>query len=512
MDAAPQPTRLAPPLELVPPPHAAPEASRAGWARALLDPREPFLAPLLLLLVTRGYFWLLLPFAGEDAYITYRFSRNLVLGYGLTYNPGERVMGFSSPLWTMWNAVGYALTRDPVAWSRVSSVAADVVSLALLGGLIQRYASRRSAWCFTLFFALWTSFAAVAVSGMESSAMLALIALSAVALERRSRFTGVALAALAAIRPEGLAAAALLGLGARARDRAVAGTLVAAMMAALWGYFGSIVPQSVLAKSSIYGTPGPVAGRHWWEWICPFAFGRWPVTTEGSILFAIAVVSAPAAIAGASRLARTRATPLALALGAATVVWLGYSALGVAYFAWYLTVPLAGLMGLAAVGLPHVAKGRAIPISLLVFVLGTWTVAPELYRARGRAEWLSFGAAAEYLAAHSRVGQTVLLEPIGMVGWRCKLRIIDEVGLVSPQVSRRRLQGPGWMADVIRAERPDWLVIRRGVLRDNAAFAGIGEPFRSTAERDSVAAHYVLATVVHEDTGDQALAVMSRRP
>src|SRR2546426_4453074 len=214
MDAAPLPTRPAPELELVPRPALVPRASRGTWARALLDPREPYLVPLLLVFATRGFFWRLLPFAGEDAYITYRFSRNLVLGYGLTYNPGERVMGFSSPLWTMWNAAGYALTHDPVAWSRASSVASDVLTLVLLGGLIQRHASRTSAWCFALFFALWTSFAAVTISGMESSAMLALIAISAVCTERRSRFTGVALAALASIRPEGLAAAAVIALGA----------------------------------------------------------------------------------------------------------------------------------------------------------------------------------------------------------------------------------------------------------------------------------------------------------
>jgi hypothetical protein len=33
----------------------------------LADPRAPFLAPLALLILTRLYFWKLLPFAIEDA-------------------------------------------------------------------------------------------------------------------------------------------------------------------------------------------------------------------------------------------------------------------------------------------------------------------------------------------------------------------------------------------------------------------------------------------------------------
>src|SRR5262249_51029964 len=161
-----------------------------------LDPRQPFLIPLLLLAITRGWFWRLLPFASEDAYITFRYSRNLVLGYGLTYNPGERVMGFSSPLWTVWNALGYALTHDPLWW-RVWSVASAVTTLVLLVPLLRRHASLASAWCFALFFALWTYFAAVAISGMESSTTVALVVVAATLIERRSRWSGLALAALA---------------------------------------------------------------------------------------------------------------------------------------------------------------------------------------------------------------------------------------------------------------------------------------------------------------------------
>jgi hypothetical protein len=488
------------------------EQPATAKARSALNIREPFLVPLVVLVATRVFFWRQLPFASEDAYITYRFARNLVVGYGLGYNPGQRVMGFSSPLWTMWNAAGYALVHNPVLWSRVWSVACDGATLFLVGSLLRRHASRASAWCFTLFFALWTYFAAVAVSGMEMSAMLALMAVAATLVERRNPGSGIALGALALMRPEGLVAAGIIAIGARWRDRLVALTITAAGLGALWAYFGTIVPQSVIAKSMVYGTPGPLEGRQWWEWASPFAFGRWPVTTEGSILFAMAIVSGPAIVVGGKHLWRRRSSALAGFVGATVAVWLGYSALGVAYFSWYLAVPLAGAATLTAIGIPQMAKGPALYVSLLVFVLGTWTIAPTLYRARAYAEYASFGGAAEYLASHSQVGQKVLLEPIGMVGWRCKLWVVDEVGLVSPQVSRRRLQGPGWMTDVIRDEKPDWLVMRRGALRDARAYAGVGKPFRSLVERDALLAGYSQATVIHPEGGDEALAILAKRP
>ena len=68
--------------------------------RDLADPRLPYLVPLALLVVARLVAWRELPFASEDAYITFRFARSLAGGYGLVYNPGVPVFGFSSPLWT----------------------------------------------------------------------------------------------------------------------------------------------------------------------------------------------------------------------------------------------------------------------------------------------------------------------------------------------------------------------------------------------------------------------------
>ncbi|HEY3214928.1 MAG TPA: hypothetical protein VGK93_00400 [Candidatus Eisenbacteria bacterium] len=164
------------------------------------------------------------------------------------------------------------------------------------------------------------------------------------------------------------------------------------------------------------------------------------------------------------------------------MVWLGYAVLGVAYFWWYLLIPLAGFLVLAAVGFPRLTRGPALYVSTGFVVLGMWGVSSYLYVGRALNEIRGFGGVTQYLVTHVRAGDKVMAEPIGMLGYRAPVVVVDEVGLVSPQVARRRLEGPGWYADVAASERPDWLVMRRGFLAGGQAYAGAGAPFRSLAE------------------------------
>jgi hypothetical protein len=341
--------------------------------------------------------------------------------------------------------------------------------------------------------------------------MLALIVLSAVLASRGSPVTGPALAAVALWRPEGILAAAVLLPGARMRDRLVALGLFAAGVAALMLYFGSAVPQSVVAKARLYGTPGPWGGRFWWDWLLPVPIDMASMSGEGRALLPLAVVFLPALVAGASVAWKVRGTPLGRALAASLAIWLAYVTLGVAYFFWYLVVPLGGLAALAAIGLPRLVRGRWLYGAAALLVLGSWVGARSLYVGRGQNEFYAFAQTGEFLHHYARPGDTVMLEPIGMVGYADPLRIVDEVGLVSPAVAQRRLEGPGWYTDMVARERPEWLVVRRGMLRSGQVFAGFGAPFRSPAERDTLMVDYELATVIDEISGEAAMVVLHRR-
>ncbi len=232
---------------------------------------------------------------------------------------------------------------------------------------------------------------------------------------------------------------------------------------------------------------------------------------EARHLSALSVLLGPAAVAGAIALWRRRSGALVLAVGACLAVWLGYALLGVAYFYWYLVLPLAGVAALAAVGLPRLARGGLLLASAALLVATMWVDARNLYVGRAQNEYFGFAAVADWLHGHVRPGEKVMLEPIGLVGWRNPVVIVDEVGLVSPAVARRRLQGPGWYADVAAAEQPDWLVVRRTAMTGSTAFAGAGMPFRSRAERDSCFARYAQAAVVDEQAaGENALVILRR--
>jgi len=454
--------------------------------------RAPFIVPLALLILTRVLFMLAQPFASEDAYISFRYARHLVDGLGLTYNPGEKVMGFTSLPWTLWCALGLGLHISPVLWTQASSMLADAASLVMMAGLLNRRRGPAAGWAFAVFFSAWPLFAASAASGLESNAFFLLMVASALLIEHRSRWAGATLGVLAVLRPEGLLAAAIMACWADRRARILSGAIALGTIGGLWAYYGSPIPQSVIAKSALYGTPGPWAGRHWWDWLFPAPLGRYPTSTEGLQLVPIAILFAASIVQGARDLWARRWPAIMLVTASGLGIWLAYGVLGVAYFWWYMVVPVATLGVLASVGLPGVVKGPLIPAMATVFVLGTWTLALPLYLGRAKAEYVNNMSVANVLRTAASPSDTIMVEPIGMIGYETRLHVVDEVGLVSPAVVRRRLAGAGWYADVANAAKPRWLVVRQEVLSDASGYAGTGAPFRSADEQRELLSHYRL--------------------
>jgi hypothetical protein len=313
-------------------------------------------------------------------------------------------------------------------------------------------------------------------------------------------------------RPEGVLAAGLLAIWASRRDRLVALAIFAAVLGVLALYYGSPVPQSVRAKAIAYGAPGPLHSLAWWDWVLPFPLsGSLSSTSEGKSLILFSLVAAPAAAAGAIALWRQRTSALTGAALAALSVWSSYILVGASYFSWYLATPLFCWMTLVAVGLPRIATGRWLPSACAAALLATWLFHPRLFINRAAAEEYLFGSAGDYLAQNAAPGSSVLLEPIGTIGWRARaLKLIDEVGLVAPAVAERRARGAGWYADVLAAERPDWLVVRAGLLSHGAAFTGASAPFRGEADRQAAMSAYEVVAMGDSTSGDQNLVILRR--
>jgi arabinofuranosyltransferase len=101
-------------------------------------PRNPVATGLAVLLLLGGVVWLLLRqryFSGwvdDDAFISFRYARNLAEGNGLVFNVGERVEGYTNFLWTAILAVAYRLGADLPSAARLLGA---LFSVATVGAL-----------------------------------------------------------------------------------------------------------------------------------------------------------------------------------------------------------------------------------------------------------------------------------------------------------------------------------------------------------------------------------------
>ncbi len=472
----------------------------------------PFLIPMCLLVISRLWFAVHVGGASEDAYISFRYARNWAQGLGPVFNAGEKVFGYSSPVWVSWLALGMRLGQDPLLWARCTSLAADVVTVATVGHMLLRAYSSASAWCFGVIFAMWPYWASLSMSGLEMSTGVGLLALGSWLVDRRSRHSGVVLGCLAVFRPEWTLATIVLAVWAPLRERLIGAGVAAGAFTVLALYYGSPVPHSVVAKAIAYGVPGILHSAPWWDWMLPGpTSGRLAATSEGVSLVLFSLIGAPAALAGVRESWRTRALPLAGAVCAGSAVWGAYVVSGTTFFFWYLALPLLTWCVLIAIGLPRITSGRLLPGACVVALSATWLFHPQLYLARQEKEADVFGSAGDYLSQMAAPGSSVLLEPIGTIGWRAgKLRLIDEVGLTSPAVSQARERGAGWYTRVVQAERPDWLVVRAGILAKGAGFAAATPPFRDDVERGAVLSQYEVVAMGDTSAGDQKLLILAR--
>src|ERR1043165_4126390 len=99
-----------------------------------------WLPPLLVAFAAR---WVTAPHPIDDAYITFRYARNLAQGLGLVYNPGEWVLGTTTPLWAAILALGYRFGfGDLAAVATAVSAVCDAATAAILASLVLRFTGR----------------------------------------------------------------------------------------------------------------------------------------------------------------------------------------------------------------------------------------------------------------------------------------------------------------------------------------------------------------------------------
>ena len=201
----------------------------------------------------------------DDAYITFRYARNLIEGQGLVYNPGEHVLGTTTPLFALIMAGVGALHADyPWAALTVSAIADSLTCLLLLR-LGRTIGYEKTGIAAALVWAVHPYAVTFAIGGMETSLFVFLLIACGTAHAEKRRVPAALFAALALVtRPDAaillalIALDRLIGIFLRREDRPgwrewLAALLpLAAWFGFAWLYYGSPLPHSVTAKMAAY--------------------------------------------------------------------------------------------------------------------------------------------------------------------------------------------------------------------------------------------------------------------
>jgi hypothetical protein len=203
----------------------------------------------------------------DDAFISFRYARNLVEGHGLVFNQGERVEGYTNFLWTVMMAVGIAAGSDPVVLAAVLTLVLAFVIVVLTLVLAWQLMPPAWVWVAPLLMAVSSPFLLYTTrgSGMETALFTALIMASLVALVRRAWLVAGVLTALTVMtRPDGVLLAAMGGLYALVvalseRTEQQRGTLLSRLTGVLTysGVFLALFVPYFAWRWSYYGYPLP---------------------------------------------------------------------------------------------------------------------------------------------------------------------------------------------------------------------------------------------------------------
>jgi hypothetical protein len=208
----------------------------------------------------------------DDAFISFRYARNLVEGQGLVFNPGDRVEGFTNLLWTLWSALGLALGVHAEAWSISSGLVAYVGAVALL--VIYHFEIRAALGApkyglplAALICALHPDYNIYATSGLETSAFTTLslagcwvVARGLTGSRAQPLLGGCLYGAVALLRPDGVVFALVAGAAilALSRERWRETLVFGGAFLFIWGsatlwrlhYYGQYFPNTYYAKSA----------------------------------------------------------------------------------------------------------------------------------------------------------------------------------------------------------------------------------------------------------------------
>lgn len=454
----------------------------------------------------------------DDSYITYRYARNILAGNGFVYNPGEAVLGTTTPLYTLLMAGLGALTggvNAPFPTLALSvNAAADALTCLILWRLGKRFNAELAGVLGALLWALAPFSVTFAIGGLETSVYVLLL-MGAMYFYLRGEYPAAfLLAALALLtRPDALIFILPMGLDRLirwARDKntpRLSEVLALLLPVAGWAVFatltfGSPLPHSMTAKLAAYHLAADSAFiRLIQHYATPFLDGN--IWTD-AVAIAIGIILYPFLfIIGLLRAGRKDWHSLFFLLYP-IFYFASFAIPNPLIFRWYLTPPLpiyflVILLGIDQILSPLVKRFAVLkrrpwlPLLAAMILPFTstlleWDLHPDHGPDRPAPAMafikleLMYREVAEQIAPELNSQSVLAAGDVGVLGYFTPARILDTVGLNSP-ISTRYYPLPDEAyvinyavpSRLILDEKPDFLVIvesyGRNTLLTDAEFA-----------------------------------------
>ena len=446
----------------------------------------------------------------DDAFITFRYSRNIVEGVGFVYNPGVHTLGTTTPLFTLIMAAFGAVGGDNYPWYALTvSALADAISAALLFLIARKVTGSDLLAIFPA--AVWAvapMSVTFAIGGMETSVNI-LWGIAATYLyvvsTHKWRDIGIGVCAAlglltrvdAALWIAPLLAVQLGETWIKQRRLPLRTWIAAALVLLPWvifslAYFGTPIPNSVTAKRFAYLiAPNAALAQLIQTYSNVFStfdlFG-----SVGVMIAALLILTCTLFAVSYSVRKEARLLPYLL------YVWIYFgvfAALNPLIFRWYNAPPLPALILGVFVGLwallrplkriaPFVIAG--IGTLCVITTLSGWTLTPDhgLNRPAPKMAWHAIELLYQQMGEHLRddlgvTAQTrVASGDIGAIGYFSRATIVDTVGLVTPELTRYYPVDPALIVAgmnyaippaLIYDTQPDYLVTMEGFVRQGLA-------------------------------------------
>jgi hypothetical protein len=446
----------------------------------------------------------------EDFFITLRYAQNIAAGHGFVYNPGERVLGTTTPLYTLLLALLIRLHFDPIMGGKLLSIGADLLSCCAVYSLGRTAGRPGAGLAAALCLALLPTNLIWATKGMEVEMVAAAAAVAWAAwAARRERLAWAAAAVLALLRIDGAVLGIIMLLATLARDRRLPwrGLLLYAGLLLPWllyatAVFGSPIPASLQAKLIVYGRGQQGRFPRLIPFLTLMTHRQGLILTLGclcalcALLYSLYYYRSNTQSQGSQitlGIPKTKNVPPLEWLLIPPALWMlmhyaGMALSKVFLFGWYFVppTPIYYLVAMTGWSLLLQRMGEAKMAAIPARSVAVETHQAARYAAMTTVIGLALGAVfvpsalrdlratqdvenrlripiGLWLRDHARPTDQVMLEPIGYIGYYSGLRVLDTVALVSPEVlSCYAPQVAMPYHEMWTRFQPDWMLLRAG--------------------------------------------------